>query len=119
MASRYSDEYFCQHSLMNVPFTSLNDIIHPNAENIPESFRHFASAMYINGCYWNNVDKIRHDLEIECHRKDYVLTYLSYISMMKASYNLYSRGFFIFIIHFMLYSSSLCKFNVKLKIISP
>ena len=113
MASRYNDEYFFQqHSLMNVPFTNLNDIIHPNVENIPESLCYFASAMFINGCYWNDVDKIRHDLEIECHRKDYALTCLSSISMMKASYNLYTRGFLIFIIDFTLYFSSLCKFNV-------
>ena len=53
------------HSLMNVPFTNFDDIIHSNAENITESLWHFASAMFINGCYWNDADKIRHDLEIE------------------------------------------------------
>ena len=35
MASRYSQEYFFQHSLMNISFTDLNEIIHPNAGSIP------------------------------------------------------------------------------------
>ena len=92
MASRYSQEYFFQHSLMNIPFTNLNDIIHPNAENVPESLCHFASAMFINGYYWNDMAKVQHDMEIECHRSDYILTYMSYICMLKTSYDLYSRG---------------------------
>ena len=54
MTSRYSQEYFFQHCLTNVPFSNLNDIIHPNAENIPEYIRHFASAMFIYGSFWMN-----------------------------------------------------------------
>ena len=96
MASRYNQEYFLQHSLMNIPFTNLNDIIHPNAENILETLRHFASAMFDSGCYWNDMAKVQHDLEIECHRSDYILTYLCYISMLKASYDLYRRDFLDF-----------------------
>ena len=57
MASRYNHEYFFQHLLMNVPFTDLNDIIHPNAENIPKSLRDFASAMFTNGCCRNDATK--------------------------------------------------------------
>ena len=89
MASRYNQEYLFQHSLMSVPFTNLNDIIiHLNPENIPESLCHFVSAVFINGSYWNDTTKIQRDLEIECQSTNYNLTYLSYISMMKASYNL-------------------------------
>ena len=46
MASRYSREYSFQHTLMNVSFRNLNEIIHPNAENIPEYIRHYASAIF-------------------------------------------------------------------------
>ena len=45
MASSYNQEYFFQHSLMNIPFTDLNEIIHPNAESILEYIWHIASAM--------------------------------------------------------------------------
>ena len=96
MKSRYNQEYFFQHSLMNIPFANLNDISHLNVENIPETLHHFASIMFVNGCYWNDMAKVQHDLEIECHRSDYILTYLSYISMLKASYDLSSRAFLDF-----------------------
>ena len=48
MASRYTQEYFFQHTLMNISFGNLNEIIHPNAENIPEYICHFASAAFVN-----------------------------------------------------------------------
>ena len=55
--SRYNQEYFFQHSLMNIPFSNLNEIVHPNAENITENLRHVASAIFTNGQYWNNSAK--------------------------------------------------------------
>ena len=36
MASRYTQEYFFQHTLMNVSFTYLSEIIHRNTESIPQ-----------------------------------------------------------------------------------
>ena len=47
MASHYNQEYFFQHLFTNITLTDLNEIIHPNAENIPEYIRHFASAMFV------------------------------------------------------------------------
>ena len=43
---------------MNIPFSNLNEIIHPNAENITDNLLHFASAIFTNGEYWNNTAKI-------------------------------------------------------------
>ena len=51
MATLYSQEYFFQHTLMNVSFTNLNEIIHPNAETIPEYIRHYASTMFVNSSF--------------------------------------------------------------------
>lgn len=67
MASRYSQEYFFQYTLMNVSFTNLNEIIHLNAENIPEYIRHYASAMFVNSCFWNNQAKVLQGIEMEGH----------------------------------------------------
>ena len=92
---RNNKDCLCQHSLMNIQFTNLNDIIHPKAGIIPEYMHRFASAMFTNNKYWNNPVKVKHDLEMKCYRADYINTYLSYINMMKSSYNLYSKGFMI------------------------
>lgn len=93
--SRYNQEYFFQHSLMNIPFSNLNEIIHPNAGDISENLRHFASAVFTNGECWNNNAKIRESLELECSREKDINTYLSYIDMMKSSYQLYMKGLII------------------------
>ena len=92
MASRYSQEYFFQHSLMNIPFTDLNEIIHPNAESIPEYIRHFASAMFVNESFWNNPNAVTEQLEMEANTNDYISTYLSYINMLQATYKLVTKG---------------------------
>ena len=92
MASRYSQEYFFQHSLMNIPFTDLNEIIHPNAESIPEHIRHFASAIYVNESFWNNPNAVTQELQMEANSDDYITTYLSYISMLQATYKLVTKG---------------------------
>lgn len=49
MGSRYAREYFFQHTLMDVSFRDVNEIIHPNAENIPEYIRQYPSATFLNG----------------------------------------------------------------------
>ena len=48
-----------------------------------------------SGAYWNNTTKIRELLEFECSRKEYINKNLSYINMMKSSYQLYMKGFVI------------------------
>ena len=92
MASRYSQEYFFQHSLMNIPFTDLNEIIHPNAESIPEDIRHFAGAIFVNDCFWNNPNAVTEELQMEANTDDYRSTFLSYLNMLHATYNLVTKG---------------------------
>ena len=92
MASRYSQEYFFQHSLMNIPFTDLNEIIHPNAESIPEHIWHFASAIYVSDSFWNNPNAVTKELQMEANSDDYISTYLSYLNMLQATYNLVTKG---------------------------
>ena len=43
---------------------NLNEIIHPNAENIPEYIRHFASAIFINDSFWNDSNKVLKELKM-------------------------------------------------------
>ena len=92
MASWYSQEHFLQHCLMNVPFSNLNEIIHPIAESIPEYIRHFASAMFVNESFWNNRTSITDELEREGNSDDYIDTYLNYIDMLKKTYGLVTKG---------------------------
>ena len=111
MASRYSQEYFFQHSLMNMSFTDPNEIIHPNAESIPEYIRHFASAMFVNKSFWNNSNAITEELQMERNTDNYISTYLSYINMLQTTYNLVTKGkisfFLVFTVTIILISNIL------------
>ena len=97
MASRYNSLYFFQHSLMNLPFVNIDNIIHPNAENIPHPLLHFASAMYYNSQYWEDTNRVRADLEHESHDNDYIDSYISYLSIMRTIYSLFTEGIILFI----------------------
>ena len=111
MASRYGQEYFFQHSLMNMSFTDPNEIIHPNAESIPEYIRHFASAMFVNESFWNNSNAITEELQMERNTDNYISTYLSYINMLQTTYNLVTKGkisfFLVFTVTMILISNIL------------
>ena len=95
MASRYSQEYFFQHTLMNVSLRNLNEIIHPNAENIPDYIRHYASAMFVNKSFSNDNSKILQELQLEGHRNDYIESYMSYVEMQCTTYKLVIKGKFL------------------------
>ena len=107
MASRYTQEYFFQHTLMNVSFTNLNEIIHPNAESIPEYIRHYASAMFVNCSFWDDQIKVIEELQMEGHRRDYIDSYMSYITMLKSTYHSVIKGKTFF---WLKHISSLCRY---------
>ena len=57
---------------MNVSFRNLNEIIHTNAENIPEYIRHYASDVFVNGSFWNDRSKIFNEIQNEGNHNDYI-----------------------------------------------
>ena len=104
MASRYAREYFFQHTLMDVSFRDLNEIIYPNAENIPEYIRHYASATFVNGYLWNDPSKIKEDMKFEAHNTDYILSYLNYVKIQSTTHNLVAKGKFSVIYTFFIHT---------------
>ena len=84
---------------MYIPFLHLNEIIHLNSEEIPD---HFASAMYCNNGFWCNDIKICSEMEVEGHRDDYIQTYISYLNLLGANHNLYSKDL-LFLLQYSLF----------------
>ena len=80
---------------MNISFRNLNEVIQPNAKNIPEHIRHFASAVFVNGKFWNNDNKILEELQLKPHRQGYIQSYIGYINMQRTTYNLVTKGKFL------------------------
>ena len=95
MPSRYTQEYFLRHTLMNVSFTDLNEIIYPLVEDIPEYIRHYTSAMFVNSSFQDDMNKVQDNLAMEGHSEDYIRSYMSYIQMNQTTYRLITKGKFL------------------------
>ena len=89
----YSGIFFPTY-VMNVFFTDLNEIIHPQAENIPEYIRHYASAVFMNGSFWNDLNRLQDELNMDAHHSDYINQYISYIEMQRTTYRLVNNAEF-------------------------
>ena len=89
MASRYSQEYLFQHTLMNVSFRN------PNGENIREYIHHYASAVFVNVSFWNDQSKILSEIQYEGNHEDYINSYMNFVDMQQVSYNLVTKGKFL------------------------
>ena len=113
MASHYIQEYFFQHLSMNITLTDLNEIIHPNAENIPEYIRHFASAIFVKKSFWHNSNAIIKDLQLEGNLDDYIHTYIRYVNMLQTRYNLVIRSkiFFAFFSNILFIYIDICTYH--------
>ena len=77
---------------MNASFTNLNEIIHPNAESIPEYIRHYASAMFVNSSSWEDRIKVFEEIEMEGHEDDYIHLCMSYLDMLQSTCKLVTEG---------------------------
>lgn len=82
MASWYSQEYFFQYCLTNVPFSNLNEIIHPLSQNIPEYIDHFAGTVFVNESFWNDRISIADESKREANSDDFTDTSLSYVDIL-------------------------------------
>ena len=93
----------------DVSFRNLNEIIHLNAGNIPEYIRHYASAAFVNGDFWNDLSKIEENMKFKGYHTDYILSYMNYVKMQCTIYNLVTKGKFSIVCTFFIYK----KINIR------
>ena len=78
---------------MNISFRNLNEITHPNAENIPDYICH--CQCYV--CQWTILEwKIENTsrAQLEGHHNDYIESYMSYVDMQCTTYKLVKKASF-------------------------
>lgn len=95
MASQYFQEYFFQHILINGSFRNINDIIHPNAGNITEYIRNYASAAFVNGSSWNGKSRILNEIQFQGNHNNYINSYMNFVDVQRTAYNLVTKGTFL------------------------
>jgi hypothetical protein len=65
-SSKLNDRYFGQWLTMNHPFARLEDLLVPEIlQRIPAKHKYLACALHHCSNYWNDVLRVRHDLELE------------------------------------------------------
>jgi hypothetical protein len=80
-SSRFSDEFYGQALLLDVPFRSLNDLWREEAERVPVGYRMFALCLLLRPDFWRNLDRVRAVMELEAYRDHFVE---SNIAMIRA-----------------------------------
>ena len=87
--SVYNNHFFFQHTLLNVPFTSLDDIRHPSHDALPEDLRYFAAAMIKLPDLWTNDDAIREFFRQLGNKEYYVSNVVNMVHSMRQLYHLW------------------------------
>ena len=63
-AMRFSDAFYAQWTVMNVPFRRLGALYFDGLEKVPENFQGFAMALHHAPDFWRDLDQVRADLEL-------------------------------------------------------
>ena len=93
MGSRLRDRYYGQWQALHVPFEELDDLLVPEiSEKVPERYQQFAGALHHRPDYWNDLDRIRKDMELEANGNDHIETVLRLVKAQAHLVQQYLRG---------------------------
>ena len=79
VVSPWNTEFLWQHTLINVPFRSYQDLLSPNFEQEPDLLQRCAVALHANFQLWTCNDAIEQVLQRRSLKKHQIATYLSFV----------------------------------------
>ena len=91
MVSPWNTEFLWQHTLINVPFRSYQDLLPPDFERVPDLLQHYAVALHANPQLWTCNDAIEQVLHRRSLKKHQIATYLSFVQTLHDTYNCWSK----------------------------
>ena len=83
MVSPWDTEFLWQHTLLNVPFCSNQDLLPPNFEQVLDSLKHYAVTLHSNLRLWTSNNAIEQLLQKRCFKNHQIATYLSVVRMLQ------------------------------------
>ena len=92
--SYFNPIYPFHHSVCNVPFRSVDDLLLPANTELPEYLRYFASALAINTEFWSSDQAIIDHLLREGNREHFANTVLLYIISQRTCLDFHRNGLF-------------------------
>ena len=90
--SRYNDRYYGQWVLMNVPFTSLDDLRRPELDLVPPHLYYQTLAYLLRPEHWTSEEAVRAELELEAFREHHVRNILAMLSANQGLIRKYLSG---------------------------
>lgn len=93
MVSRLRDRYYGQWLALHVPFDDLDDLLVPEIqEQVPERYQLFACALHHRPDYWNDLDNLRKDMELEANGNDHIETVVRLVKAQAHLVKQYLQG---------------------------
>ena len=91
MVSPWNTEFLWQHTLINVPFRSYQDLLPPDFERVPDLLQRYAVALHANPQLWTCNDAIEQVLH-RCSSKNTTLQHTCLLSKtLHDTYNCWSK----------------------------
>ena len=91
-AMRFSDAFYAQWTVMNVPFRRLADLNFDGLEKVPENFQGFAMALHHAPDFWRDLEQVRADLELAAFAEPFVQSNLAMVEAHTAVVDAYISG---------------------------
>ena len=79
MRSAFTDVYFYQDVIMHKPHRNVQELLHPNHNDLPSQIRHFAAAWMYRPELWQNPDQIQYEFTVKGNKAHYVETFVEYV----------------------------------------
>ena len=95
MVSPWNTEFLWQHTLINVPFCSYQDILPPDFERVPDLLQRYAVALHANPQLWTCNDAIEQVLHRRSLKKHQIATYLSFVQNVARHLQLLNKETFV------------------------
>ena len=87
MVSPWNTEFLWQHTLINVPFRSYQDLLPPNFERVPDLLQHYTFTLHANPQVWTSNNAIEQVSQKRSFKKHQIATYLSLVQMLHDTYD--------------------------------
>ena len=72
MYAHANDRHYGQWLLLNVPFRSIDDLWHPQADKLPENLKYLGLCVLHRRRFWRDPQRIRSELEKEARSELYI-----------------------------------------------
>ena len=91
MVSPWNTKFLWQHTFINVPFRSYQDLLPSDFEQVPDLLQHYAVALHANPLLWtcnDAIEQVLHRCFLKTHQ---IATYLSFVQTLHDTYNCWSK----------------------------